>query len=124
MPRHTGPNVVAVAAPTPHGLEAVRELDGTRNTASLVAYVEQVLGPALVPGDVVVLDTLRVHKAPVVAGAVAAYGARLLFLPLYSPYFTPIELACSKLTQPTHHRAGPHPRRPGAGAADGPGLDK
>lgn len=97
VPLHNGPNVTVVAALTPGGVEAVMELDGAVDTASFVAYVEQVLGPTLVPGDVVVLDNLRVHKAPAVAGALAAFGARLLFLPPYSPDFTPVELAFSKL---------------------------
>lgn len=97
VPLHNGPNVTVVAALTPQGLEAVMELDGPVTTASFVVYLEQVLGPTLGPGDVVVLDNLRVHKAPGVAEAVAAYGARLLFLPPYSPDFTPIELAFSKL---------------------------
>lgn len=97
VPLHTGPNVTVMAALTPHGVEAVMELDGAVNTASFVAYIEQVLGPTLAAGDVVVLDNLRVHKAPGVAEAVAAFGARLLFLPPYSPDFTPVELAFSKL---------------------------
>ncbi|WP_262490675.1 IS630 family transposase [Hymenobacter amundsenii] len=97
VPLHNGPNVTVVAALTPQGVEAVMQLDGAVNTASFVAYVEQVLGPTLAPGDVVVLDNLRVHKAPGVAEAVATFGARLLFLPPYSPDFTPVELAFSKL---------------------------
>lgn len=97
VPLHNGPNVTVVAALTAQGVEAVMELDGAVNTTSFVAYVEQVLGPTLRPGDVVVLDNLRVHKAPGVAQAVAAFGARLLFLPPYSPDFTPVELAFSKL---------------------------
>jgi len=97
VPLHQGPNVTVVAALTSQGLEAVLELDGAVNTASFVAYVEQVLGPTLVAGDVVVLDNLRVHKAPGVAEAIAAFGARLVFLPPYSPDFTPVELAFSKL---------------------------
>ena len=48
------------------------------------------------PGDVVVRDNVRVHKAPGVAEAVAACGARRLFLPPYSPDFTPVELAFRK----------------------------
>jgi len=97
VPLHSGPNVTVVAALTAQGVEAVMELDGAVNTTSFVAYLEQVFGPTLAPGDVVVLDNLRVHKAPGVAQAVAAFGARLLFLPPYSPDFTPVELAFSKL---------------------------
>jgi len=56
-----------------------------------------VLGPTLVPGDVVVLDNLPAHKVAGLAELVAARGARLLHLPPYSPDFNPIELAFSKL---------------------------
>lgn len=103
VPLHNGPNVTVVAALTPHGLAAVMELDGAVNTASFAAYLEQVLGPTLQVGDVVVLDNLRVHKAAGLAELVEARGARLLYLPPYSPDFTPIELAFSKLK--THLRA-------------------
>jgi len=97
VPLHPGPNVTVVAALTAQGVDAVMALDGALNTAGFLAYLDHVLGPTLVPGDVVVLDNLRVHKAPGVAEAVAARGARLLFLPPYSPDFAPIELAFSKL---------------------------
>jgi transposase len=56
-----------------------------------------VLGPPLVPGDVVILNNLPVHKAARLAVLVEIMSARLLFLPPYSPDFTPIELAFSKL---------------------------
>ena len=56
----------------------------------------QVLGPTLVPGDVVVLDNLPVHKVAGMAQLVEARGARLLFLPPYSPDFAPIEQDWSK----------------------------
>ena len=102
VPLHNGPNVTVVAALSAQGVEAVMELDGALNTASFAVYLEQVLGPGLQPGDVVVLDNLRVHKAPGLAELVEARGARLLFLPPYSPDFTPIELAFSKLK--THLR--------------------
>ena len=97
VPLRNGPNVTVVAALSAQGVEAVMELDGAVNTASFAAYLEQVLGPSLAPGDVIVLDNLRVHKAPGLAELVEARGARLLFLPPYSPDFTPIELAFSKL---------------------------
>jgi transposase len=62
-----------------------------------LAYVEQVLVPALEPGDVVVMDNLPAHKAAGVRDAIETAGARLLFLPPYSPDFNPIENAFSKL---------------------------
>lgn len=55
------------------------------------------LGPTLEPGDVIVLDNLPVHKVAGMAALVEARGARLLFLPPYSPDFAPIEQAWSKL---------------------------
>ena len=102
VPLHNGPNVTVVAALSAQGVEAVMELDGAVNTASFTVYLEQVLGPVLQPGDVVVLANLRVHKAAGLAELVEARGARLLYLPPYSPDFTPIELAFSKLK--THLR--------------------
>ena len=97
-----GPNVTVVAALTPLGVETVMKLDGAVNTASFAAYLEQVLGPTLAPGDVVVLNNMRVYKAPGLAELVEARGTRLLFLPPDSTDFTPIELAFSKLK--THLR--------------------
>lgn len=102
VPLHNGPNVTVVAALSAQGVEAVMEVDGAINTASFTLYLEQVLGPGLRPGDVVVLDNLQVHKAAGLAELVEARGARLLYLPPYSPDFTPIELAFSKLK--THLR--------------------
>ncbi len=97
VPLHAGPNVTLIAALTPHGLQAAMTVDGAVNTAVFAGYLDQVLGPTLRPGDVVVLDNLPVHKAAGLAEIVEKRGARLLFLPPYSPDFNPIELAYSKL---------------------------
>ena len=80
-----------------HGLTAPMVLDGPMTRAWFLAYVEQVLAPTLKPGDVVILDNLPAHKGEAVREAVAATGARLLFLPPYSPDFNPIENAFAKL---------------------------
>jgi transposase len=74
--------------------------DGPRrpiNRLAFQAYVEQVLVPELSPGDIVVMDNLSSHKGPAVCQAIAAAGARLLYLPPYSPDFNPIENAFAKL---------------------------
>ena len=63
------------------------------------AYVEQVLCPILQPGDVVVLDNLSAHRVAGVEHTVEARGAKLLFLPPYSPDLNPIEKAWSKFKQ-------------------------
>ena len=61
------------------------------------SYVTRVLVPELSRGDVVIMDNLSSHKAPAAREAIEAAGAKLLFLPPYSPDFNPIEQAFSKL---------------------------
>ena len=97
VPLHQGANVTLAAALTPQGLQAAMTVDGAVNAAVFAVYLDQVLGPTLLPGDIVVLDNLPVHKAAGLAELVEKRGARLLFLPPYSPDFNPIELAFSKL---------------------------
>ena len=72
-------------------------LDGLMNGAAFQAYVGQVLVPTLSPGDIVVMDNLPAHKAAAVRIAIEAAGARLLYLPPYSPDFNPIENAFARL---------------------------
>jgi len=79
------------------GMTAPMVLDGPMNGAWFLAYVEQVLAPALKPGDIVIMDNLAAHKSAPVKDAIEAVGARLLFLPPYSPDLNPIENAFSKL---------------------------
>ena len=79
------------------GMTAPMVLDGPMNSAWFLSYVEQVLVPTLSPGDVVILDNLPAHKGAAAREAIEAAGARLLFLPPYSPDFNPIENAFSKL---------------------------
>ena len=86
-----------VAALTPSGLQAAMTVSGAVNNDVFTTYLQQVPGPTLVPGDVVVLDNLPAHKVAGLAELVEVHGARLLYLPPYSPDFNPIELAFSKL---------------------------
>ncbi len=79
------------------GMAAPMLIDGPMNGDAFRAYTEQVLAPELRPGDVVVMDNLPSHKVSGVRQAIEAAGARLLFLPPYSPDFNPIEMAFSKL---------------------------
>ena len=72
-------------------------VSGAVNGDVFAACLDHVLGPALVPGDVVVRDNLPAHKVAGLAERVEARGARLLYLPPYSPDFNSIELAFSKL---------------------------
>ena len=86
-----------IAALRVDGLQAPAVFDGPLDNPTFLAYVEQVLVPTLRPGDVVVLDNLVIHKQPEVQAAIERVGARLRFLPPYSPDFNPIELAFAKL---------------------------
>lgn len=61
------------------------------NAASFTAWVEEQLCPALQAGDIVIMDNLSSHKKPAVGTAIRARGARLLFLPPYSPDLNPVE---------------------------------
>lgn len=79
------------------GMMATMVLDGPINRDAFQAYVEQVLVRELRPGDIVIMDNLSSHKGNAIRQAIEAAGARLLFLPPYSPDFNPIENAFAKL---------------------------
>ena len=79
------------------GMTAPFVWDSAMNSTVFLAYVEQVLGPTLGPGDVVVMDNLPAHKPIAVREAIERVGAELRFLPPYSPDFNPIEMAFAKL---------------------------
>lgn len=72
-----------------NGLAAPMLLDGPMNGNAFLAYAEQVLAPELRPGDIVVMDNLPAHRIGGVREAIEKAGARLLFLPPYSPDFNP-----------------------------------
>jgi transposase len=72
---------------------------GAMNGEMFLAWVRQGLAPTLRPGDVVILDNLATHKIRGVRDALEAVGARLLYLPPYSPDFNPIEPMWSKIKQ-------------------------
>jgi transposase len=79
------------------GMTAPMVLDGAMDGAAFLAYVEQVLGPTLQPGDIVVMDNLPAHKPDKVRTAIERAGAELRYLPPYSPDLNPIEMAFAKL---------------------------
>ena len=79
------------------GISAPMLLDGPMDGEHFLAYIEQVLVPTLTVGDTVIMDNLSSHKISGVRLAIEAAGARLLYLPPYSPDFNPIEMAFSKL---------------------------
>jgi len=78
-------------------IDAPFVLDGPINGKTFVAYIKQMLVPTLSPGDIVIMDNLGSHKSPAVRKALREAGAKLLFLPPYSPDLNPIEQVFAKL---------------------------
>jgi transposase len=99
VPRGRWEAVTLVATLTPTGFGPGLQLEGALDRDAFETFVTEGLVPTLRPGDVVVLDNLSVHKSAVARHAVEAVGARLVFLPAYSPDFNPIEQAFAKLKQ-------------------------
>jgi transposase len=97
VPRNHGKNTTLVAALAPDGLHEPWMIEGAMDTESFAWYITEQLAPTLRPGQIVVLDNLSVHKAERVRQAIEARHCQLLFLPPYSPDFTPIEQAFSKI---------------------------
>jgi transposase len=110
--RGWGPRGRKLIAKAPHGhwrtltflaalrhdrIEAPCVIDGPINGEAFRAYVEQLLVPTLRPGDLVVMDNLGSHKSKAVRKAIRAAGAKLFFLPPYSPDLNPIEQVFAKL---------------------------
>src|SRR5262249_38187064 len=86
-----------IAALRTTGMTAPMVIDGAINGDLFCAYVEQILVKELREGDIVVLDNLSSHKRVEARAAIEAVGARVVFLPPYSPDFNPIENAFAKL---------------------------
>jgi transposase len=78
-------------------IDAPCVLDQPINGQSFIDYVEQFLVPTLSKGDVVIMDNLSSHKRPAVRQAIRGAGAKLIFLPPYSPDLNPIEQVFAKL---------------------------
>jgi transposase len=78
-------------------IDAPCVIDGPVNGQCFLAYVEQILLPTLSSGDIVIMDNLGSHKGQAVRRALREAGAKLLFLPAYSPDLNPIEQVFAKL---------------------------
>ncbi len=97
VPHGHDKTTTVTAALRTSGLVATALFDGATNGTRFLSYVTGTLVPALKPGDTVVMDNLSAHKVAGVREAVEAVGARLLYLPSYSPDLNPIEAAFAKL---------------------------
>jgi transposase len=97
VPRNTEKNTTLIAAMTTRGMGPALLLEGGTDTAAFAVYVEQVLAPALVPGQIVVMDNLSAHTSERIQHLLEARGCTVQYLPAYSPDLSPIEEAFSKL---------------------------
>src|SRR3989440_10512155 len=97
IPRNYGAIMTLIASLSTQGMGEAFILDGAADGAAFEIYVEQLLAPSLRPGQIVILDNLSIHQGPRVKQAIEARGCRLLFLPAYSPDFSPLEEAFSKV---------------------------
>lgn len=79
------------------GETACLSVDAATDAAIFQAYVQKTLVPTLRPGDIVVMDNLSPHKSPAVVKAISGAGARVEYLPAYSPDLNPIEKMWSKI---------------------------
>ena len=97
VPKNFGRNITILGALSCYGLDAVMTVEGATDAAVFRAYVAQVLAPTLRRGDIVVMDNLSAHKVSGIEATIAAAGAELIYLPPYSPDWSPIEPCWSKI---------------------------
>ena len=98
VPRNRGPNTTLLASMSTEGMGPCLVVVGSTTTReAFEAYIERVLAPVLLPGQVVVLDDLSAHKGQKVRVLIEERGCELIYLPPYSPDLNPIEEAFSKV---------------------------
>ncbi|RZJ95125.1 MAG: IS630 family transposase [Hymenobacter sp.] len=95
--RRPAHSLTLISALSVRGLRGVQVLEGALNQYNFALYISRILAPKLRRGEVLVLDNLRVHHLTGLREWLAGRGIEVLFLPPYSPDFTPIEQAWSKL---------------------------
>jgi transposase len=105
VPRNYGTRTTLIAALSPTGMGAAMLLEGAVDTAAFTAYIEHCLTPELRPGQIVLMDNLSSHKSPAITALIEGAGCRLVFLPPYSPDYSPIEHALSKIKAYLRQRA-------------------
>jgi transposase len=96
-PRNWEKNITLIASLSAEGIGAAMSVEGATDGAAFQTYVEHFLAPTLKNGQIVVMDNLQVHKSLRVRELIEDAGASVLFLPSYSPDFSPIEGAFSKV---------------------------
>jgi transposase len=96
VPRNKGKNTTVIASLSPSGMGESLILEDAANGEMFTLYLEQILLPSLHPGQTVIMDNASIHEGEKARQAIEAKGCHLLFLPPYSPDFSPIEEAFSK----------------------------
>ena len=96
-PVNRGRHITRLGALSLQGLVAAMTIEGFTDGAVFLAFLHEVLLPQLRPGQSLIMDNLKAHKVVGGAAACAAAGVRLLYLPPYSPDFSPIEECWSKV---------------------------
>lgn len=103
VPQNYGENITLLAALSFQGLSAPMIVEGAVDAEVFRVYIQEVLGPTLRPGDIVLMDNLAVHKVAGIAEALRARGARVEYLPPYSPDLNPIEKCWAKIKTALRH---------------------
>jgi transposase len=96
-PSTRGNNLSVIGALGADELRAAMSVPGAVDGDACLIFTKQVLAPRLHPGNIVLMDNVPTHKMPAIAEAIATVGARVKFLPPYSPDFSPIENCWSKV---------------------------
>ena len=94
-----GITITLIGAMSDEGLIASMTFEGGLNTAIFLVFIEKILLPQLWVGAIVVMDNLPVHYAEIAKALIESVGAKIKFLPPYSPDLSPIELCWSKLKE-------------------------
>jgi transposase len=97
VPRNYGRQTSIISAIGLSGPTATFTVEGAVDTAIFNVYVEHVLGPSIEVGDILILDNLSAHRASCIETVAAERGAQVIWLPPYSPDFSPIEMMWSKI---------------------------
>jgi transposase len=97
VPRNTPTNTTTIASLTTQGMGPAMLVRGGVSQQIFEAYLEQVLAPTLRPGQIVLADNLSAHKSERAQEIIAGCGSTLVYLPPYSPDYSPIELAIAKI---------------------------
>ena len=97
VPQNYGENITMLASLSVSGVEATMTINGAVDAIVFKTYLERILCPTLTSGDIVVMDNLPAHKVSGIKELIESRGAKLIYLPPYSPDLNPIEKCWSKI---------------------------